>query len=79
MELAKWLADKGARNLVLTSRSGVKNGYQKHSLQCLRDREVDVIISKRNVGDKDDTVKMLQETNGKPVGGVFHLAMVNNN
>ena len=28
LELSKWLVERGAKNLILTSRSGVKTGYQ---------------------------------------------------
>ena len=78
LELANWLVDKGARSLILTSRSGVRTGYQARKLRYLRQFDVEVIVSTRNVCDKKDVKKLLQETSPRPVGGIFHLAMVNN-
>lgn len=36
LELAQWLVDRGARSLILTSRSGVRTGYQKRKIQLLQ-------------------------------------------
>ncbi|XP_060583977.1 fatty acid synthase-like [Ruditapes philippinarum] len=76
LELAQWLVDRGARSLILTSRSGVRTGYQKRKIQLLQNLGVDVMVSTRNVTKKEDIRHLLAETSSKPVGGVFHLAMV---
>ena len=55
----------------------MKNGYQKLKLERLRDLGATVIVSKRDVCNKEDTLKLFEDTNGLPVGGVFHLAAVN--
>ena len=36
LELAHWLVDRGARSLILTSRSGVRTGYQARKIQLLQ-------------------------------------------
>lgn len=36
LELAFWLVERGARNLVLTSRTGVKNNFQQYYIERMR-------------------------------------------
>ena len=57
----------------------MRTGYQARKLRYLRQFDVEVIVSTRNVCDKEDVKKLLQETSPRPVGGIFHLAMVNSN
>jgi len=44
--------------------------------KCFQDRGVDVIVSTLNVCSLEETRLLVTETNGKPIGGIFHLAMV---
>ena len=76
MELAQWLIDRGAKNLVLTSRSGVKTGYQRRKLLSLKNDGADVKVSNRNICNQEDVRQLIKEVDNKPVGGVFHLAVV---
>jgi hypothetical protein len=45
LELSQWLIDRGAKTLVLTSRSGVKTGYQARKLEKWRQKGIRVEIS----------------------------------
>ena len=36
LELSGWLIERGARHLVLTSRSGVRTGYQARKIQYFK-------------------------------------------
>lgn len=77
LELSEWLIERGAQCLILTSRSGVKSGYQKRKLQKWQKKGVQVIISKRDLQSEQDTADLIEETSQlKQVGGIFHLAMV---
>jgi fatty acid synthase len=79
LELAQWLADRGARHLVLTSRSGIRNGYQDVRVRELRRQGVDVKVSTRNVSKSDDALALIDEASDgdtEGVGGVFNLAVV---
>ena len=77
LELSEWLIERGAQCLVLTSRSGVKSGYQRRKLQKWRRRGVQVIVSRRDLQSEEDSRLLVEETcKVKPVGGIFHLAMV---
>lgn len=77
LELSEWLIERGARILVLTSRSGIKNGYQEKRVCEWRSRGVDVLVSTSDVGTPDGAERLITEAQERgPVGGVFHLAMV---
>ncbi|XP_074648828.1 fatty acid synthase-like isoform X2 [Tubulanus polymorphus] len=77
LELANWLIERGATRLVLTSRSGVRTGYQSERIRSWREMNVKVVVSTASTADMDGTrslIKSAQELG--PVGGIFHLAMV---
>lgn len=76
--LAEWLADCGARHLVLTSRSGPATPEAEVFLSKLRGRGVDVKVVLADVGSPEDVRRLLKEcsSSGAPLKGVFHLAMV---
>ncbi|XP_029977804.1 LOW QUALITY PROTEIN: fatty acid synthase-like [Sphaeramia orbicularis] len=77
LELAQWLTERGARKLVLTSRSGIRNGYQAKRVQEWRSQGVDVLVSTNDVSTLEGTERLIGEAcRMGPVGGVFHLAMV---
>jgi fatty acid synthase, animal type len=77
LELANWLAFRGAKNIVLTSRSGVRTGYQSLCVRRWRDAGVNVLVSTTDCTTAAGAAKLLKEaaTLG-PVGGIFNLAAV---
>ncbi|XP_003739693.1 fatty acid synthase [Galendromus occidentalis] len=79
LELSDWLVRRGVRNLVLTSRSGVRDGYQKLCLLRWRTAGVRVWISDRDVSIAEQAEALVLEaesSSGLPVGGIFNLAVV---
>lgn len=77
LELAQWLTERGACKLVLTSRSGIRNGYQAKRVQEWRSQGVEVLVSTSDVATLRGTEQLISEASRMgPVGGVFHLAMV---
>ncbi|KFD52748.1 hypothetical protein M513_06404 [Trichuris suis] len=77
LELANWLIVRGARKLVLTSRSGVRTGYQARCLYFWRRMGVTVSISTLDIGNEQQTERLFKEMREiGPIGGIFHLAMV---
>ncbi len=76
--LAEWLADCGAKHLVLTSRSGPATPEAEAFLTKLRARGVDVQVVLADAGSPEDVKRLLAEISsaGHPLKGVFHLAMV---
>lgn len=77
LELAQWLIDRGARNLVLTSRSGIRSGFQARKVRQWRHQGVSVRISTNDVVTECEAEALIKESAALgEVGGVFNLAMV---
>uniref|UniRef100_A0A452SJH0 Fatty acid synthase n=1 Tax=Ursus americanus TaxID=9643 RepID=A0A452SJH0_URSAM len=77
LELAQWLVLRGAQKLVLTSRSGIRTGYQAKQVREWRRQGVQVLVSTSNASSLDGAQSLIAEaTQLGPVGGVFNLAMV---
>ncbi len=77
LELANWLITRGATKIVLTSRSGIKTGYQYLCVRRWEENKVKVLISKSDCTTLAGTEKLLKEANALgPVGGIFNLAAV---
>jgi fatty acid synthase len=73
LELANWLVDNGAETIVLTSRSGIRTGWQKKNVQEMRKR-ARVIIDTRSLNSQQDAFSMLCYLDN--LQGVWHLAGV---
>ena len=80
LELANWMVERGAVNLVLTSRSGIKNAYQRYRIKHFKDLGVNVEISGKDVTNLEETHDLLVMAShlgsARGVGGIFNLAMV---
>ncbi|XP_037013862.2 fatty acid synthase [Artibeus jamaicensis] len=77
LELAHWLVLRGAQKLVLTSRSGIRTGYQAKQVREWRRHGVQVLVSTSDASTLDGARGLIAEaTRLGPVGGVFNLAMV---
>ncbi|XP_054154157.1 fatty acid synthase-like [Oppia nitens] len=77
LELAYWLVERGVRQLVLTSRSGVKNQFQEFTIKQLRKLGANVVISTLDASDERQCDQLIKEANTlAPVYGIFSLAMV---
>ncbi|KAK9406948.1 fatty acid synthase [Crotalus adamanteus] len=77
LELAQWLVERGAKMLVLTSRSGIRTGYQAKRVQEWKQLGVQVLVSTSDVATLEGAQQLIQEASQLgPVGGIFNLAMV---
>lgn len=77
LELAKWMGSNGARNLVLTSRSGIQTGYQELVVDRLRQNKVNVLVSSIDNSTDEGAQQLVEEAlKMAPLGGIFNLAMV---
>jgi len=74
-ELTRWLIERGAKHITLTSRSGVKNNYQQHWLNIWEKQGISIDVSNFDVSNKQQA-KSLISKHEKPLGGIFHLAMI---
>ncbi|KAM9281576.1 fatty acid synthase [Morus bassanus] len=77
LELAQWLVERGAQKLILTSRSGIRTGYQAKRVQEWKALGIQVLISTSDIGTLEGTRQLIEEAlQLGPVGGVFNLAVV---
>jgi NAD(P)-dependent dehydrogenase (short-subunit alcohol dehydrogenase family)/acyl carrier protein len=78
IEIARWLADCGAKSIVLTSRRGVADENGEAALEELRKSGVDVQAKACDTTDSAQLGKLIEEINqsSAPLQGVIHAAMV---
>ncbi|KAL6256231.1 hypothetical protein P5V15_012347 [Pogonomyrmex californicus] len=78
LELTDWLICRGAKNVVLISRSGIKNGYQRMKIKFWKSYGVNVLIFKNvNVDVSEDCEHLLRTVERQaPVDAIFNVAMV---
>lgn len=76
--LARWLAEKGARHLVLTSRQGAASPGANEFMAELSSLGTKVIAVAADIGTHEGTASVMEAARktGRPLKGVFHLAMV---
>jgi NAD(P)-dependent dehydrogenase (short-subunit alcohol dehydrogenase family)/acyl carrier protein len=78
LEIAKWLAARGARHLVLVSRSGALSPEAKHALLVMQGKGIEVIVRGLDVASEDQMASLFAELDETlpTLRGVFHGAMV---
>lgn len=78
LDIASWLPQKGARNIILISRSGAADSNTTEAIQKLRDQGVAVSICQCDVGVGQDVIRALKPAlESMPrVRGVIYGAMV---
>lgn len=77
IEVTNWLLEKGARNIVLTTRYGARTAYHHFCLKRWEDEGYNIIISTRDVSVSEEAAKLLKEAAQiGPVGGIFNSAVV---
>ncbi|XP_053205827.1 fatty acid synthase-like [Panonychus citri] len=80
LELAYWMVSRGATNLVLTSRSGIKTKYQEYILERMRNNSysrVNIIISNEDCSTSESAERLINQAQELgQIGGVFHLSIV---
>ncbi len=76
--LAQWLVERGARHLVLTSRSGASSSEAEQFVADLKKRGVDVRVVPADIALPNDVERIFNEIKAgqEPLRGLFHLAMV---
>lgn len=76
--MAKWMSTKGARNIVLVSRSGFVNDKLEALIRELASEGTQVLVKACDVSSRADVEGLLngELTHLPPVRGVVHGAMV---
>ncbi|GFU53362.1 fatty acid synthase [Nephila pilipes] len=79
MEVTKWMIRKGAKNLILTSRYGIRTSYHHFRLKKWQTQGINVQVSTLNASIKSEAETLLRNASCiAPVGGIFNSAMVLN-
>ncbi|KYN18124.1 Fatty acid synthase [Trachymyrmex cornetzi] len=78
LELTDWLIFRGAKNIILVSRNGIKNGYQCMKVRLWKSYGVKVAIIKNiDVADFKDCEYLLRTVEKEaPVDAIFNLGVV---
>lgn len=77
LEMAGWLADRGARHILLTSRSGGSSSTLTKLTAALFDRGVDLRVARCDAIDMEALSGLLAaERQKRPIVGIAHAAMV---
>ncbi|XP_067207655.1 fatty acid synthase-like isoform X2 [Linepithema humile] len=78
LELTDWLILRGAKNVILTSRIGIKNGYQRMRIELWKSYGVNVqIVKDANLANLEECEHFLQMVEKQaPVDAIFNLAVV---
>jgi acyl transferase domain-containing protein/NADPH:quinone reductase-like Zn-dependent oxidoreductase/ubiquinone/menaquinone biosynthesis C-methylase UbiE/acyl carrier protein len=75
--IANWLAEQGARNLVLVGRRGIHNEDSAHAVESLRQAGVNVVVEAADVSREDAVAGVLDRIRDTmpPLRGIVHAAM----
>ncbi|PRD27482.1 UNVERIFIED_CONTAM: Fatty acid synthase [Trichonephila clavipes] len=77
LELCQWMLERGAKHVILTSRSGIRTGYQRLCMNRWKREGKNIVISTENAANLNEAKQLLQKAASmKPVGGIFNLALV---
>jgi len=77
LELADWMVLRNSRNIVLTTRTGIRNGYQALRKRVWESYGANVVISTADITTEEGVKQLLNEANQLgPVSTIFNLAVV---
>ncbi|MEJ7594159.1 MAG: SDR family NAD(P)-dependent oxidoreductase [Planctomycetaceae bacterium] len=78
LEVARWMTDRGARHLVLMSRSGPKTDADRVVIETMMEQGVSVLLSQTDVTHLDAVRRLLDRIRNSlpPLSGVIHGAAV---
>lgn len=78
LDIAQWMPEKGARNLILVSRSGVTDDDARQKVRDLKDAGVNVEVCSCDLGDAGDVERTLAPVLKRmpPLQGVIYGAML---
>ena len=77
LELADWLVLRGARKLVLSSRTGIRTGYQSLRVRLWRSYGAEVVICLTDITTESGVTDLLSDANRLgQVDAIFNLALV---
>jgi NADPH:quinone reductase-like Zn-dependent oxidoreductase/acyl carrier protein len=78
LAVARWMADNGARHLVLMGRSGVTTEEAQSTISTLECKGITIVVERADVGKKEDVGGVFGRIIASlpPLRGIVHAAMV---
>ena len=78
LEVARWMVERGARHLVLVSRSGCKSDADRAAVEAMMEQGVKVLLAQKDVADPEAIKRLLERIRSEmpPLAGVIHGAAV---
>lgn len=78
LRTAQWLVEKGARQLILLSRSGPASEEAQAAVAAFEEQGVKVLAAACDITDRDALASLLERANGElaPLRGIVHAATV---
>ena len=78
LEIARWMGERGARHLVLLSRSGCKSDADRAAVEAMMEQGVKVLLVRMDVADLEAVKRLMErlQTEMLPLAGVIHGAAV---
>ncbi|XP_036342897.1 fatty acid synthase-like [Rhagoletis pomonella] len=77
LELADWMAIRGARKIILSSRRGLSKDYQAYRIALWKTYGCEVIVSMFDICTIEGCIALLNQAKQyAPIGGIFNLAVV---
>lgn len=77
IEMALWMAKRGATKFMLTSRNGPREPFQHYSLQRLRTGGANVMVTNHDFSKINGTKRIIKDAERMgPIGGIFNLATI---
>lgn len=75
--MTRWMARKGARRIILASRSSTVSEGVQNLIKDLADEGTEVLVQQCDVSRQEDVKRLASApTGGRPIRGVIHSAMV---
>lgn len=76
--IAKWMVNKGAKHIVLLSRSGAVRGKALEQIEALQNTGAQIVIRRCDVANRLDVEELMSIglQGMPPVRGIIHGAMV---
>ncbi len=78
LNVARWMAERGAGTIVLVGRSGVTNDEQKQAIESIQELGTRIEVAKLDVSDDAEVEAFIADVSTRigPVGGVVHSVLV---
>ena len=78
LEIARWMVERGARHLVLLSRSGCKTDADREAVETIMEQGVEVLLAQADVSDPKAMTRLMGRIRSTlpPLAGVIHGAAV---